>query len=56
MDKIKCTACGVRLFDMHLTGKVVIEIKCPRCKTILKINKENKRILTVNTEQRHQYE
>ena len=42
MKKIECPYCGMRLFDTREGGQALIEIKCTRCRKIVKVelNKE----------------
>jgi len=43
MRKIFCPHCRRRLFDISHTGETSIEIKCPKCGKIVKLdlNKES---------------
>lgn len=37
---IKCSCCNKRMFDLvkFTAGEMIIEIKCPNCKKIVKVN------------------
>lgn len=38
MKKTFCPHCRRRLFDINYTGEVEVEIKCPKCSNIVKLN------------------
>lgn len=52
-EKVKCPICEHRLFDL-LSHQVIVEIKCPRCKTISHVERNESALIlhTRNTEQR----
>lgn len=43
-EVVKCPHCGQRLFDLEAGGRAVINIKCPKCKKVSKMELNNKRI------------
>ena len=42
MEIVKCPHCKQRLFDLEADGGAVVDIKCPQCKKVIKIEKSAK--------------
>lgn len=41
-EVVKCPYCWQRLFDLEAEGRAVVNIKCPKCKKVIKIEKSEK--------------
>lgn len=45
MERLKCPVCGKRAADIDANGTVEIELKCPNCRNIVKLNYSGHRTL-----------
>lgn len=41
-EVVKCLSCNHRLFDLEADGSAVVNIKCPKCKNVNKIERSSK--------------
>lgn len=46
MERLKCPVCGKRAADIDANGTVEIELKCPNCHKIVKLNYSGCRTLS----------
>ena len=45
MKRLKCPVCGKRAVDIDANGNVRLELKCPNCHKIVKLNYSGHRTL-----------
>ena len=45
MARLKCPVCGKRAADIDASGNVNLELKCPNCRNIVKLNYSGHRTL-----------